>query len=111
VEVFKRRIALSDPKLVGEVAAIEIENIQHLLDSDAAEFKKRPLRRLLLEPFFRVLHIHDVIWSRKLPLTEMMDALFDFVGLERSRRPTETGIRTIAADMRRQLKNTPRTWR
>ena len=110
MELFKRRVALSDPKLVDEVAAIEVENIQHLLATDAAESKKSPLRRLLIEPFFRVLHLHDVVWSRELPLTGMMGALFDFVGLE-GRRPTEAGIRTIAADMRRELKNTPKSWR
>ena len=74
------------------------------------KYEKVPLRRLMIQPFFRVLRLHDVVWSRELPLTGMMGALFDFVGLE-GRRPTEAGIRTIAADMRRELKNTPKSWR
>jgi hypothetical protein len=112
MDEFKRRVALSDPKLVDEVAAIEAENIQHLLDTELTEYRKPPLRRLLIEPFLSILHRHDVVpSSRNLPLNHMMNALFDFVGLEQTRRPTEAGIRTIAADMRRRLKNTPRSWR
>ena len=112
MDEFKRRIALSDPKLVDEVAAIEAENIQYLLDAELTEYHKPPLRRLLIEPFLSILHRHGVVpSSRELPLNHMMAALFDFVGLEQNRRPTEAGIRTIAADMRRQLKNTPRSWR
>ena len=80
---FKRRVALSDPKLVDEVAAIEAEksSICSLL---MAEHDKSALRRLLIEPFFRILHLHDVVWSRELPLNHMRAALFDWVGLEKT---------------------------
>ena len=58
------------------------------------------LRRLLIEPFLFYLHRAGVVpHPHKLPLSRMMEAMFDWVGIDRKRRPTNTGVRTIARDV------------
>ena len=80
----------------------EALNIKCLLDSDAAKYKKNPLRTHLIEPFFFYLHFAGVVpHPRKLPLSRIMEAMFDWVDIDRKRRPTNTGVRAIARDVTR----------
>ena len=96
---------------MGELEAV---SIQYLLDTEAAEAKKSPLRRLLIEPFLCILHRHDVVpSSRKLPLNRMTEALF---GLGRTLiEPAALNLKLRRQNnrliTRRQLVNVPRSWR
>jgi hypothetical protein len=59
----------------------------------------------LIEPFLVYLHVAGVVPHRdKLPLSRIMEALFDWVDIDRKRRPTNTGVRTIARDVTRLFK-------
>jgi len=86
---------------LAEVEASEDEDLAYLIDS-AGDFRKRQVRKLLVEPFLRTLDEHGVVSSRKLPRTRMMRAWFDWVGIENRLRPTDTGIRTIARDLKKK---------
>ena len=92
-------------RTLEKLEEIEALNIKYLLDSDAANYKKPMLRRLLIEPFLVYLHRAGVVpHPHKLPLSRIMEALFDWVGIDRKHRPTNTGVRTIARDVTRLLK-------
>ena len=88
---------ISDPT---ESEASEDRDIAFLLDK--GDYRKRHVHKLAVEPFLRFLEEHDVVPSRKLPLNRMMEALFDWLGIERTLRPTDVGIRTIARDLRKK---------
>ena len=97
LEEFKRIVPLSDPDTLEEMEEVEDLNIKYLLNQGATEYRKRPLRMHLIEPFLIVLNRRGVVASpRDLPLSHMTDALFDWVGIEQVHRPTKTGIRAIA---------------
>ena len=81
----------------------EDQDIAYFLDSKG-DYRKRELRSLVIEPFLRFLERHGVTPSRTLPLTGMMRALFDWLEIEEKLRPTDTGIRTIARDMKRRMR-------
>lgn len=83
----------------AEIEAIEDQDIAFLI-ANASDYRKRQVRKLAVEPFLRLLQKDDVIPSRKLPLNRMMQALFDWLGIEKKLRPTDAGIRTIARSMR-----------
>ena len=82
---------------------IEALNMKYLLNQGAAEYRKRPLRMHLIEPFLIILNRRGVVASpRDLPLSHMTDALFDWVGIKQD-RPTNTGIRAIARYIARYI--------
>ena len=98
----------SDDDLEGvadyaKIEADEDQDIAYFLDSKG-DYRKRQVRSLAIEPFLRFLERHGVIPSRKLPLTRMMRALFDWLEIEHKLRPTKTGIRTIARDRKRRMR-------
>jgi hypothetical protein len=84
----------------AEIEASEDQDIAFLIDS-AGDYRKRQVRKQVVEPFLRFLEKREVVPSRKLPRTRMMRALFDWLAIERKLRPTEAGIRTIARDLKR----------
>ena len=105
LEEFMEQIRLANSRTLEKLEEIEALNIKYLLDSDAAKYKKSPLRRLLIEPFLVYLHFAGVVPHRhKLPLSRIMGAMFDWVDIDRKRRPTSTGVRTIARDVTRLIK-------
>jgi hypothetical protein len=105
LEEFMEQLRLANSRTLEKLEEIEALNIKYLLDSDAAKYKKSTLRRHLIEPFLVYLHFAGVVpHPRKLPLSRIMEALFDWVDIDRKRRPTNTGVRTIARDERVFLK-------
>jgi hypothetical protein len=64
--------------------------------------QKSPLRRNLLEPFFYVLELFE-LWEPGQPFSEVVEALFDWVGLEQKYRPTASGIRTAVREFRQEF--------
>ena len=104
-EEFMEQLRHANSRTLEKLEEIEALNIKYLLDSDAAKYKKPMLRRLLIEPFLFYLHFAGVVpHPRKLPLSRIMEALFDWVDIDRKRRPTNTGVRTIARDVTRLFK-------
>jgi hypothetical protein len=101
VDEFKKRIALSNPALVDQVAAIEAENIRHLLSVRiSTDYKKPPFREYVIKPFLEFLDQQGIKPSRKYPLSRMTAALFDYLEIPPTRRPDDAGIRTIVRDMK-----------
>ena len=87
----------------AKVEEDEDQDIAYFLNSKG-DYRKRGLRSLVIEPFLRLLERHGVTPSRTLPLAGMVRALFDWLEIERKLRPTDTGIRTIARDMKRRMR-------
>jgi hypothetical protein len=85
----------------AEIEAIEDQDIAFLIDS-AGDYRKRQVRKQVVEPFLRFLEKNEVVPSRDLPRTRMMRALFDWLGIEQTLRPTDAGIRTIARDLHKK---------
>ena len=96
------RAAVEDSENIdpAEFEANEDQDIAFFIDS-AGGYRKREVRKQAVEPFLRFLKKHDLVPSRKLPLNRMMGALFDWLDIERKLRPADTGIRTIARDLKR----------
>jgi hypothetical protein len=86
-------------------AAIEEEedrNIEFAIDR-AADYRKRQVRKLAVEPFLLLLEDYRVVPHPKLlPLNRMMQAFFNWLGIEKALRLTDSGIRTIARDLRKR---------
>jgi hypothetical protein len=93
---------LTDPRLLAKAEQAETDNILTYL-STSEDYKKDPIRKLVAEPFLALLRDEGVIGedmssSRELPLNAMMASFLDFVGIPRSRHPTN--IRVIVAHVR-----------
>jgi len=109
MEEMTEQLKLVTSRTLEKLEEIEALDIEYLLDSDAANYKKPMLRRLLIEPFLFYLHCAGVVpHPHKLPLSRMMEAMFDWVGIDRKHRPTNAGIRTIARDVARLIEREDR---
>jgi hypothetical protein len=84
----------------AQFEASEDQDIAAFIDS-GDDYRKREVRKQAVEPFLRFLERRGVVPSRKLPRTRMMRALFDWLEIEQTLRPTEAGVRTIARDLKR----------
>ena len=73
-----------------------------LIKEMQATYKKAPIRKVVVEPFLLILGTHNKLKSAQ-PLTDVMKALFDWLGIEKNCRPTDVGIRTIAHEIRRKI--------
>ena len=60
LEEFKRIVPLADPDTLEEMEEVEGLNIKYLLNQGATEYRKRPLRMHLIEPFLIVLNRRGV---------------------------------------------------
>jgi hypothetical protein len=76
-------------------------NIDHWLKTTAEAYKKRDVRKLVVEPFLKLMTKSDeVTTSRKqLPRTRIFEALFDWLGVERKFRPSDAAINAIAREL------------
>ena len=109
MEEMTEQLKLVTSRTLEKLEEIEALNIEYLLDSDAANYKKPMLRRLLTEPFLFYLHRAGVVpHPHKLPLSRIMEAMFDWVGIDRKHRPTNAGVRTIARDVARLIEREDR---
>jgi hypothetical protein len=86
-----------------DVVAVLTEHrldIDHWLKISGETYKKREVRKLVVEPFLQLMTEHEITTSRKqLPRKRMFDALFDWVGIEKKFRPTSAGINAIAREL------------
>jgi len=75
-------------------------NIDHWLKTTAEAYKKRDVRKLVVEPFLQLMAEYKITTSRKqLPRKWMFDALFDWLGVERKFRPSDAAINAIAREL------------
>jgi hypothetical protein len=89
-----------DPRLVELLEEYEDQNIKYLLDETGDSYRKTPMRSLVVEPFLLFLEING-LWDSAQPMTHVVAALFDWLGVEQKHRPTDTGIRTIVREFKR----------
>lgn len=104
---------LTDPDFIRQVEGAE-ETIVRLALETSGDFRKGALRKLAIEPFLVLLRNEDVLGEdmsapRELPLSRMVDALLSWLGLDPRLHPwpTESGIRTIASECRRDFGRRP----
>ncbi len=97
---------LIHPEIIDITERVEDANIRYLLDM-AIDYRKGVIRKLAVEPFLIFLQNEDVFASRDLPLNHMVQALLDFLGVDQKRRPTNSGIRTIARDIKHSFIKLP----
>jgi hypothetical protein len=77
-------------------------DINHWLKTSGDDYKKRLVRKLAVEPFLRLLIERGIKTSRKkLPLKRMVDALFDWLGVEQRFRLSDAAVNKIARDLTR----------
>jgi hypothetical protein len=82
--------------------AQEDQDIADLIDS-MSDFRKRQVRKLVVERFLLLLEKFGVVpHPKRLPLSRMMHALFDWLGIEQAQRPTDSGVRTIERNLRKR---------
>ncbi|MFL6837226.1 MAG: hypothetical protein ACJ8FZ_07965 [Bradyrhizobium sp.] len=92
---------LSDTIDPAEIEAIEDQHIMFLIDR-TSDYRKRRVRKRAVEPFLKFLEKHGIVSSKQLPRNRMMQAWFDWLGVEKKLRPTDPGIRTIARDLQKK---------
>jgi hypothetical protein len=86
----------------AETEEEEDRNIEFVIER-AGDYRKRQVCKLVVEPFLLLLERHRVVPHPKLlPLNRMMQAFFDWLGIEPALRPTDSGIRTIARELRKR---------
>jgi hypothetical protein len=72
-------------------------NIDHWLKTSGDTYRKRDVRKLVVEPFLRLMAEYKITTSRKqLPRKRIFDELFDWLGVERKFRPSDASINAIA---------------
>jgi hypothetical protein len=96
-------IPADDPAVIGESEEErEDRNIEFLLEG-MGDYRKRQVTKLVVEPFLRLLdEFHVVPHPKRLPLSRMMQAFFDLLGIDDKLRPRDVGIRTIARELRKK---------
>jgi hypothetical protein len=93
------RVVNIDP---AEMEEEEDRDIEFVIER-AGDYRKRQVRKLVVEPFLLLLEEYRVVPDSKLlPLNRMMQALFDWLGIKPTLRPTDSGIGTIARDLRKR---------
>lgn len=72
-----------------------IELVMKRLD----DYKKKEVRKRVVEPFYNLLKETDIVPSRKCPFNKIMEAVFDEVGVELKDRPKPGVLRSIVYDL------------
>ncbi len=74
--------------------------IDQWLEINSTKYRRRDVRKLVVEPFLRLMAKHDITTSRKQrPRKKIFDALFDWLEIEPKYRPTSANIDAIAREM------------
>ena len=75
-------------------------DVDHWLSTSAENYKKRDVRKLVVEPFLKLMAKHEITTSRKQrPRKQIFDALFDWLGVEQKFRPSSANIDAIAREL------------
>lgn len=81
---------------------LEDQDIRYVLNETADDYHKPRVRRYVVEPFLLLLDAH-MLWTRAQPFTDAVKALFDWLGIEPKYRPTDTSIRAIVRELKRDV--------
>jgi hypothetical protein len=102
------RALVQDRDSTGDIDPAEIEeeedrDIEFVINR-TGDYRKRQVRKLVVEPFLLLLEKYRVVADPKLlPLNRMMQALFAWLDIKPTTlRPTDSGIRTIARELRKR---------
>jgi hypothetical protein len=72
-------------------------DVDQWLKTSGDTYKKRDLRKVVVEPFLQLMAKHEITTSRKeRPRKRIFDALFDWLGVEQKFRPSSANIDAIA---------------
>jgi hypothetical protein len=75
-------------------------DIDHWLGTSGEVYRKRDVRKLVVEPFLQLMAEREIITSRrKLPRKRLFDALFDWLGVEQKDRPSSANIDKAAREL------------
>lgn len=75
-------------------------DIDHWLAANRDDYRKRQVRKVVVEPFLQLMTEYEIATSRKeRPRKQIFDALFDWIGVEPKFRPSNANINTIAAEL------------
>jgi len=75
-------------------------DIDHWLKTTGDAYKKRDVRKLVVEPFLRLIAQHEIMTSRgQLPRSRMFQALFDWLGIAEKFRLSNAAINAIAREL------------
>jgi len=75
-------------------------DIDHWLKTSGDVYRKRDVRKLVVEPFLQLMAEREIITSRRqLPRKQLFDALFDWIGVEKKFRPSSANIDSIAREL------------
>jgi hypothetical protein len=99
------RATMQDDTGRVDPAAIEDEEDQDIafLIDQSADYRKRQVRKLAVEPFLRWLEKQGVVpHPKRLPRTRMMRTFFDWLGVDARLRHSDSGVRTIAWELKAQ---------
>ena len=76
-------------------------DVEHWLKITGNSYKRRDVRKLVVEPFLQLMTEFQITTSRKqLPRTRIFDALFNWLGVERKFRPSDAAINAIARELK-----------
>jgi hypothetical protein len=70
-------------------------DIDHWLKTSGDVYRKRDVRKLVVEPFLKLMVGREIETSRK----QVFDALFDWIGVEKKFRPSSASINSIAREL------------
>ena len=85
--------------LVGRLTTQGLD-VEHWLKTSGDTYRKRDVRKLVVEPFLRLMAVYKITTSRRQqPRKRMFDALFDWIGVEKKFRPSDASINAIARDL------------
>lgn len=86
--------------------------IDRWLEINSTAYKRRDVRKLVVEPFLRMMAKHGIITSRKQrPRKKIFAALFDWLEIEPKYRPTSANIDKIARDLEKASDSTSKATR
>jgi hypothetical protein len=75
-------------------------DVDHWLKTSGDTYKKRDVRKLVVEPVLRLMAEYEITTSRKeRPRKQIFDALFDWLGVEQKFRPSSANIDAIAREL------------
>lgn len=82
---------------LGTVLTAHGLDIDHWLKTSGDAYRKRDVRKLVVEPFLQLMAEQEITTSRKqLPRKRIFDALFDWLGVECKFRPSSAAINAVA---------------
>jgi hypothetical protein len=84
-----------EPTNVDAVLTEHELDIDHWLTTSGEEYRKRDVRKEVVEPFLQLMIGRETKSSRK----EVFEALFDWIGIEKRFRPSDASINAIAREL------------